>query len=237
MNKKIIISALLFAVFMLVSCQSSVVNEIISAYEEATKELKSATCNDDCDEIHDNLMRRLYQITKDHPDWKEVVEKNVDNKDIKKAYDDWDEALKNATTDNHYMFMTNCTLQGAIEFCESENGVNISNNDENSESEDDGDDENDEDDEESSSVDISDGTEDYDALLDKYEEFCDDYIKLISKAAEGDMSALSDYQRMLKKAQELEKKLGNANSDLSPEQLQRFTEIQSKFIEAAQSMN
>ena len=45
MKKQFIISALLFAVFMLVSCQSSVVNDIISAYEEATKELESATSN------------------------------------------------------------------------------------------------------------------------------------------------------------------------------------------------
>ena len=230
MKKQFIISALLFAVFMLVSCQSSVVNDIISAYEEATKELESATCNEDCDEIHDNLMRRLYQITKDHPDWKEVAEKNIDNKDIKKAYDDWDEALKNATTDNHYMFMTFCTLQGAIEFCEGENSSDVSNNDEDSESDD-------EEDTENASIDISDGTEDYDALLDKYEEFCDDYIRVISKAAEGDMSALSEYQEMIVKAQELEKEFGNVNSNLSPEQLQRFTEIQSKIIEAAQSMN
>ena len=230
MKKQFIISALLFAVFMLVSCQSSVVNDIISAYEEATKELESATCNEDCDEIHDNLMRRLYQITNDHPDWKEVVEKNIDNKDIKKAYDDWDEALKNATTDNHYMFMTFCTLQGAIEFCEGENSSDVSNNDEDSESDD-------EEDTENASIDISDGTEDYDALLDKYEEFCDDYIRVISKAAEGDMSALSEYQEMIVKAQELEKEFGNVNSNLSPEQLQRFTEIQSKIIEAAQSMN
>lgn len=230
MKKQFIISALLFAVFMLVSCQSSVVNDIISAYEEATKELESATCNEDCDEIHDNLMRRLYQITKDHPDWKEVVEKNIDNKDIKKAYDDWDEALKNATTDNHYMFMTFCTLQGAIDFCEGENKSDVSNNDEDSESDD-------EEDTENASIDISDGTEDYDALLDKYEEFCDDYIRVISKAAEGDMSALSEYQEMIVKAQELEKEFGNVNSNLSPEQLQRFTEIQSKIIEAAQSMN
>ena len=41
----------------------------------------------------------------------------------------------------------------------------------------------------------------------------------------------------MKKAQELEKELENVNSNLSPEQIQRFTEIQSKFIEAAQSMN
>ena len=230
MKQKLFFSLLLFAVFMLVSCQSSVVNDIISAYEEATKELESATCNEDCDEIHDNLMRRLYQITKDHPDWKEVVEKNIDNKDIKKAYDDWDEALKNATTDNHYMFMTFCTLQGAIEFCEGENSSDVSNNDEDSESDD-------EEDTENASIDISDGTEDYDALLDKYEEFCDDYIRVISKAAEGDMSALSEYQEMIVKAQELEKEFGNVNSNLSPEQLQRFTEIQSKIIEAAQSMN
>ena len=51
------------------------------------------------------------------------------------------------------------------------------------------------------------------------------------------MSALSEYQEMMKKAQELEKELENVNSNLSPEQIQRFTEIQSKIIKAGQSMN
>ena len=51
------------------------------------------------------------------------------------------------------------------------------------------------------------------------------------------MGAVSGYQEMIVKAQELEKEFGNVNSNLSPEQLQRFTEIQSTIIEAAQSMN
>ena len=51
------------------------------------------------------------------------------------------------------------------------------------------------------------------------------------------MRELSEYQEMIVKAQKLEQEFGNVNSNLSPEQLQRFTDIQSKIIEAAQSMN
>ena len=52
MKKLVFFQALLIAVVMLVSC-SSTSGDFISAYEEATKELATATSNDDCDRIHD----------------------------------------------------------------------------------------------------------------------------------------------------------------------------------------
>lgn len=113
MKKFFFFQTLLLALFMLMSC-SSTSGDFISAYEEATKELESATSNDDCDRIHDKLMHRLYEITQQDPDW----EKALEDEDVKKAYKEWNEALKNATTDNHWFVMLFCTPECAIDYCQ-----------------------------------------------------------------------------------------------------------------------
>lgn len=113
MKKFFFFQTLLLALFMLMSC-SSTSGYFISAYEEATKELGSATSNDDCDRIHDKLMHRLYEITQEDPDW----EKALEDEDVKKAYQEWNEALKNATTDNHWFVMVFCTPECAIDYCQ-----------------------------------------------------------------------------------------------------------------------
>lgn len=78
---------------------------------------------------------------------------------------------------------------------------------------------------------------DYDALLDTYEEYCDEYIRLVKKNAGGDISTMSEYQDFMVKVQELEEKFGNGVSNLNPEQLKRFNKIHAKVINAAQSMD
>ena len=113
MKKLVFFQALLIAVVMLVSC-SSTSGDFISAYEEATKELATATSNDDCDRIHDKLMHRLYEITQADPEWAKALE----DEDVKNAYTAWNDALKKATTDNHDMFMVFCTPECAIEYCQ-----------------------------------------------------------------------------------------------------------------------
>ena len=113
MKKLVFFQALLIAVVMLVSC-SSTSSDFINAYEEATEELKTATSNEDCDRIHDKLMHRLYEITQADEDW----EKALEDEDVKKAYQEWNEALKNATTDNHWFFMVFCTPECAIDYCQ-----------------------------------------------------------------------------------------------------------------------
>ena len=40
------------------------------------------------------------------------------NDDVKNAYTEWNEALKNATTDNHWFFMVFCTPECAIDYCQ-----------------------------------------------------------------------------------------------------------------------
>ena len=113
MKKLVFFQALLIAVVMLVSC-SSTSGDFISAYEEATKELATATSNDDCDRIHDKLMHRLYEITQADKEWAKALE----DEDVKNAYTAWNDALKKATTDNHDMFMVFCTPECAIEYCQ-----------------------------------------------------------------------------------------------------------------------
>lgn len=92
---------------------------------------------------------------------------------------------------------------------------------------------------ESESVDFEsiDSDKDYDAILDKYEEYCNEYIKILKKSANGDISALVEYQEFMEKAQEFEQKFGDGMNELTPAQLKRFNKIHAKVLKAAQSMD
>lgn len=79
--------------------------------------------------------------------------------------------------------------------------------------------------------------EDWDALLDSYEEYVDMYISLLKKASAGDLSAVSEYTSYMSKAQEVSQKMADATSKLSPAQLSRFNKINQKMLQAAQNMN
>ena len=82
----------------------------------------------------------------------------------------------------------------------------------------------------------SDG-EDWDSLLDSYEEYVDMYISLLKKASAGDLSAVSEYTSYMSKAQEVSQKMADATSKLSPAQLSRFNKINQKMLQAVQEMN
>lgn len=82
----------------------------------------------------------------------------------------------------------------------------------------------------------SDG-EDWDSLLDSYEEYVDMYISLLKKASAGDLSAVSEYTSYMSKAQEVSQKMADATSKLSSAQLSRFNKINQKMLQAAQNMN
>ncbi len=79
-------------------------------------------------------------------------------------------------------------------------------------------------------------TEDFDAVLESYEEYVDQYISYLKKAANGDMEALSEYPALMEKAQELSKNLEKAKGDLSASQLAKYQKINMKMLEAAQNM-
>ena len=80
------------------------------------------------------------------------------------------------------------------------------------------------------------GSEDWDSMLDSYEEYVDKYIVLVKKAAKGDMSAMAEYAGLMQKAQELSDKMNGAQGDMSASQWARYLKITTKMTTAAQEM-
>lgn len=76
----------------------------------------------------------------------------------------------------------------------------------------------------------------YDALLDKYEEYVDDYISYINNLADSDPSALADAARLMEDAQELQEELEKARGVMSASDLRRLERINNKMLVAAQNM-
>ena len=83
--------------------------------------------------------------------------------------------------------------------------------------------------EEAESIDMD---NDYDAMLDKYEKFCNEYIKLIKKANGRDINSLPEYRRFMEKVSQFELQFGDCLMNLSPEQLNRFNRIHAKVMKA-----
>jgi hypothetical protein len=92
------------------------------------------------------------------------------------------------------------------------------------------------DDEEESFISSSD-SEDWDELLESYEEYVDKYISYLKKASKGDMDALSEYPALLEKAQKFTDKMKNAEEQMSASQWAKYNEITQKMLKAAQEMN
>ena len=80
------------------------------------------------------------------------------------------------------------------------------------------------------------GSEDWDSMLDSYEQYVNKYIALLKKAAEGDMTALAEYPALMEKAQEFSEKMENAQGDMSASQWARYLKITNKMTKAAQEM-
>lgn len=72
----------------------------------------------------------------------------------------------------------------------------------------------------------------WDAILDSYEQYVNQYIKVSKKAMNGDMSATAEMAGIIDKAEKLEKKLKGAEADMTPSQISRLAKINSKLIEA-----
>lgn len=79
-------------------------------------------------------------------------------------------------------------------------------------------------------------SQDWDALLNSYEQYVNKYISYMKKAAKGDMSALSEYPALMEKAQELSEKMENAQGEMSASQWARYTKITNKMTQAAANM-
>lgn len=76
-------------------------------------------------------------------------------------------------------------------------------------------------------------SEDWDAVLKSYENYIDQYIKLMKKAKNGDASAMTEYVEMMEKATDLSEKMESAGDDLSTSQMNKFLKLQTKLANAA----
>lgn len=77
------------------------------------------------------------------------------------------------------------------------------------------------------------GSEDWDAVLESYESYIDQYIKLMKKAKNGSASAMTEYVEMMEKATDLTEKLESAGDELSPSQMTKFMKLQTRLASAA----
>lgn len=77
---------------------------------------------------------------------------------------------------------------------------------------------------------------DFDEVLDSYEEYVDQYVSYMKKAANGDMSALTEYPALMEKAQEVSKKLEDSKNEMSAAQASRYMQITNKMTAAATQM-
>ena len=74
----------------------------------------------------------------------------------------------------------------------------------------------------------------WDALLDVYENYVDQYVKLYKKAMDGDMSAITEYVNLLEKAQKLSDQLDKAKGNMTKAQMDRYLRITNKMANALQ---
>lgn len=72
----------------------------------------------------------------------------------------------------------------------------------------------------------------WDEALKEYESFVDAYIVALKKVKANDLSAMNDYTELMQKAESTGKRLDDAKDQMSPEQMEKFIDIQSKMSKA-----
>lgn len=102
---------------LFLSCSKTVVvNDTISAYEEATKKVEAASNQDEYNSINDQLLAKLYTITQEYPDYQDVLTKAVAddeiNERLSKAVSSYRDALSKKAGMS-YMFMTIANFENA----------------------------------------------------------------------------------------------------------------------------
>lgn len=77
---------------------------------------------------------------------------------------------------------------------------------------------------------------DVDDMLNEYERFVDKYIALYKKAANGDMSAMSEYAQYMESAESLSDKIDRCAGDMNAAQTKRYMDITNKMTKAASEL-
>jgi hypothetical protein len=73
---------------------------------------------------------------------------------------------------------------------------------------------------------------DYDTTLDSYERYINNYIALLKKYKNGDLSVMEEYTEMMSDAQKFGEDLSNAQGKLTSAQTKRWLDLQNKFSKA-----
>lgn len=94
-------------------------------------------------------------------------------------------------------------------------------------------DDNDDDDDDTEVASVSSSSNNWDQLLDEYEEYVNDLISLTKKVKNGDPSAIADYTSVLNDCQSLSNKMAKAKSNLTSAQLKRLNQIANKYAKLA----
>ena len=83
--------------------------------------------------------------------------------------------------------------------------------------------------------DESSASDEWNEVLDGYEDYVDDYVAIIKKqkADPSDMTIMTEYQELMQKGTTWTTKMSEMSSDFGAEQLTRMLEIQSKLASAA----
>lgn len=77
-------------------------------------------------------------------------------------------------------------------------------------------------------------SENYDKMLDDYDEYMTEYIKFYKKAMKGDTNAMTEYAAIMGKMTELQESMEEAKgtNQITPEQIDRMLKIQTKMANA-----
>ena len=78
--------------------------------------------------------------------------------------------------------------------------------------------------------------DDVDDMIASYDKYVDKYIATMKKVKEGDADAMLEYGKLLKQAQDLQKKIEKVKDEMTQAQLAKFTKVMNKLAKAAQSL-
>ena len=208
--------------------------------KKSAEEISFVTGNVNLEIIDENDMSMIKLPLKENEEFKKFITegKEDDTKEFKFSYvmndkDQYAQIMKEAKSVKlvdlslyNYENTDMIADEGSASYDEDiDNSSDIDNSDDNDETSDD-----------NSSFDETSEDNNLDELLDKYEEYYDTYISLMKKAKNGDMSAVVEYGKYLKKSQELSKKIEQAKGDLTTSQLARFQKIQMKLMKAMKEL-
>lgn len=208
--------------------------------KKSAEEINFVTGNVNLEIIDENDMSMIKLPLKENEEFKKFITegKEDDTKEFKFSYvmndkDQYAQIMKEAKSVKlvdlslyNYENTDMIADEGSASYDEDiDNSSEIDNSDDNDETSDD-----------DSSFDETSEDNNLDELLDKYEEYYDTYISLMKKAKNGDMSAVVEYGKYLKKSKELSKKIEQAKGDLTTSQLARFQKIQMKLMKAMKEL-